>query len=122
MELWSTDIDNAYLEAYTTEKIAVKTGLESGELHGYLLVVEKALSGTVVRLIDCLNELGFEQRIEEPCIWMKPSDDDTVYEYIAVYVHDLVITMTDPPSLITNLENDFNFKLKGKCVASSRRL
>ena len=43
MELWSTDIGNAYLESYTKEKIVFVAGPEFGELLGHLLVIVKAL-------------------------------------------------------------------------------
>ena len=45
MELWSTDIGNAYLESYTKEKVGFVAGPEFGELQGHLLVIVKALYG-----------------------------------------------------------------------------
>jgi hypothetical protein len=67
LKLWSTKIGNAYLKAYITEKVVVKTGLETGEHYGHLLVVNKApyglLSSTKSRchhLADCLKELGLK--------------------------------------------------------------
>ena len=45
MELWSTDIGNAYLESYTKEKVLFVAGPEFGELQGHLLVIVKALYG-----------------------------------------------------------------------------
>jgi hypothetical protein len=47
MELWATDIGNAYLEAYTAEKLYIVAGPEFGELKGHmgLLIISKALYG-----------------------------------------------------------------------------
>ena len=45
MELWSTDIGNAYLESYPKEKVVFIAGPEFGELQGHLLVIVKALYG-----------------------------------------------------------------------------
>ena len=45
LELWATDIGNAYLEAYTAEKVYIIAGPEFGELEGHILVVSKALYG-----------------------------------------------------------------------------
>jgi hypothetical protein len=45
MELWATDIGNAYLEAYTSEKVCIIAEGEFGELAGHLLVIVKALYG-----------------------------------------------------------------------------
>jgi len=35
------------------------------------------------------------------------------YEYIAVYVDDLMIVSKDPSSIIKNLSDEHQFKLKG---------
>ncbi len=43
MELWATDIVNAYLEAYTAEKLFIVAGPEFGELKGHMLIISKAL-------------------------------------------------------------------------------
>jgi hypothetical protein len=45
MELWATDIGNAYLEAYTAEKLYIVAGPEFGELDGHMLIISKALYG-----------------------------------------------------------------------------
>ena len=43
LKLTGGDVGNAYLEAYTTEKVCVCAGPEFGPLEGHLLVIEKAL-------------------------------------------------------------------------------
>ena len=45
LEMWSTNIGNAYLEAYTSEKLYIVAGLEFGELEGHILIISKALYG-----------------------------------------------------------------------------
>ena len=45
MEPWATDIGNAYLEAFTSEKVCIRAGPEFRELGGYLLIISKALYG-----------------------------------------------------------------------------
>ena len=47
----------------------------------------------------------------EPDIWMR--DMDTHYEYIAVYVDDLLIVSKEPKLITDTLVNKYNFKLKG---------
>ncbi|CAJ1950917.1 unnamed protein product, partial [Cylindrotheca closterium] len=39
LDLWATDIGNAYLEAYTSERVAIVAGPEFGELEGHTLLV-----------------------------------------------------------------------------------
>ena len=45
LKLWATDIGNAYLEAYTSEKVCFIAGGEFGELAGHLIIIIKALYG-----------------------------------------------------------------------------
>ena len=45
LELWATDIGNAYLEAYTLEKVHIIAGPEFGEREGHTMVISKALYG-----------------------------------------------------------------------------
>ena len=45
-EIWGADVGNAYLEAYTDEKLCIITGPEFKELQGHLLIMIKALYGT----------------------------------------------------------------------------
>ena len=45
LELWGTDIGNAYLESYTTEKVAFIAGPEFGKLAGHTMIIQKAQYG-----------------------------------------------------------------------------
>ena len=45
MEIWASDIGNAYLEAYTTERVCIMAGPKFGNLEGHRLVIIKALYG-----------------------------------------------------------------------------
>ena len=64
------------------------------------------------RLHDVLRDLSFTPSKAEEDIWMKDMGDH--YDYIAVYVDDLLIASKDPKSIIEALESDpINFKLKG---------
>ena len=47
----------------------------------------------------------------EPDIWMK--DCGNHYEYIAVYVDNLLIASKDPKSIVKSLVDVYKFKLKG---------
>ena len=116
LEVWQTDIGNAYLEAYTTEKVYVIAGPEFGELNGHIFVIRKALYGLKTssirwheRFSDVLRGMGFVPSLAEPDIWMRDRGDH--YEYIATYVDDLTIASRDPLSIIDDLEA--LFKLKG---------
>ena len=45
IEPGTTDIDNAYLEALTSEKVCIRAGPEFGDLEGHLLIIYKVLYG-----------------------------------------------------------------------------
>jgi Reverse transcriptase (RNA-dependent DNA polymerase) len=91
LELWATDIGNAYTEAYTTERVYIIAGTEFGEREGHMPVINIALYGLQTsgarwhdRFADCIRELGFFRCKAEPDIWMRKKG--SIYEYIAVHV------------------------------------
>ena len=120
LEIWGADVGNAYLEAYTDEKLCIIAGPELKELQGHLLIMVKALYGTRSggarwhdRLFDILQELKFKPSKADPDVWMRPEPGGTCYEYIAVYVDDLAIAAKDPQAFCNELKKKYNLKLKG---------
>ena len=120
LELWGTDIGNAYLEAYTKEKIAIVAGPEFGELEGHTLIISRALYGLRMsgkmwhqRLAACLENEGFQPCKAEPDVWLRPTQDGQCYEYVGVYVDDLAMAMVDPSDFVKTLTEKYKFKLKG---------
>ena len=120
LEIWGADVGNAYLEAYTDEKLCIMAGPEFKELQGHLLIMVKALYGTRSggarwhdRLFDILQELKFKPSKADPDVWMRPEPGGTCYEYIAVYVDDLAIAAKDPKAFCNELKKKYNLKLKG---------
>ena len=118
LKVWSTDIGNAYLETYTKEKVYIVAGPEFGDREGHVLIISKALYGLhssglrwSERLADVLRSMGYFPSKAEKDIWMRDKGDH--YEYIAVYVDDLMFASRDPASIVKKLVEDFKFKLKG---------
>ena len=118
LELWSTDVGNAYLEAYTSEKVFIIGGPEFKEREGHILIISKALYGLRSsgarwhdRFADCVSALGSFPCKSDPDIWIRKEGD--IYEYIAVYVDDLAMAMKNPQAFIDILEQKYKFKLKG---------
>ena len=119
-EIWGADVGNAYLEAYTDQKLCIIVGPEFKELQGHLLIMIKTLHGTCSggarwhdRLFDILQELKFKPSKADPDVWMRPEPGGICYEYIAVYVDDLAITAKDPQAFYNELKKRYNLKLKG---------
>jgi Reverse transcriptase (RNA-dependent DNA polymerase) len=91
LQLCATDIGNAYLEAYTTEKVYILAGHKFGEREGHILVISKALYGLRSsrarwheRFANCIRELGFFPFKAEPDIWMRKKG--SIYECIAAWL------------------------------------
>ena len=120
LEIWGADVNNAYPEAYTDEKLCIIAGPELKELQGHFLTMVKALYGTHSggarwhdRLFDILQELSFKPSQVDPDVWTRPEPGGTCYEYIAVYVDDLAIAAKDPQAFCNELRKRYNLKLKG---------
>ena len=120
LEIWGADVENAYLEAYTDEKLCIIVGPEFKELQGHLLIMIKALHGTYSggarwhdRIFDILRELKFKPSKADLDVWMRPEPGGTCYEYIAVYVDDLAIAAKDPQAFCNELKKKYNVKLNG---------
>ena len=118
LDVWSTDIGNAYLEAKTKEKVYVIAGPEFGDREGHVLVIDKALYGLRSsglrfreKLADSLRDMGFVPSKAEDDIWMRRNGD--VWEYVATYVDDLCIAAKNPQEIIDVLEKKYKYKLKG---------
>ena len=120
LEIWGADVNNAYPEAYTDEKLCIIAGPELKELQGHFLTMVKALYGTHSggarwhdRLFDILQELSFKPSQVDHDVWTRPEPGGTCYEYLAVYVDDLAIAAKDPQAFYNELKKRYNLKLKG---------
>ena len=120
LELWGADIGNAYLEAYTHEKLFIIAGPEFEELEGFILIFNKALYGLkssgkwlAERFYDIIKDMGFMLFKADPCIWMRENRNLKCYQYLATYVDDLCIATQDPGKIIQTIKEDFKLKVKG---------
>jgi Reverse transcriptase (RNA-dependent DNA polymerase) len=91
---------------------------EFGLLEGHILLVDKDFYGLRSsgfcwhqRFADVLRAMGFIPSKAEVDIWMRESNN--LYEYIALYVDDLLIAARNPKEIVQKLEEQYKFKLKG---------
>ena len=112
------DVGNAYLEAYTNEKVCFVAGPELGPLAGHTLVIVKALYGLRSsgaryheKFADTLRDMGFFPSKADPDVWMKDCHDH--YEYVCVYVDDLFHMSRNPSKFFDKLKQEYKYKLKG---------
>ena len=75
LELWGADIGNAYLEAFSNEKLFIIAGAEFEELEGFILIFNKALYGLkssgkrwAERFYDIIEDMGFTPSKADPCV------------------------------------------------------
>ncbi len=113
----AADVGNAYLMAYTKEKLYIIAGPEFGDIQGSLLVIVKALYGLRTSgarwhefFADTLMDMGFYPCKADPDVWMR--DCGTHYEFVCVYVDDLACVMSYPNLFFEELRNR-GYKLKG---------
>jgi len=119
LEVWAGDIGNAYLQAYTREKVYFIAGKEFGDLEGHTLIITKALYGLHTsrahfhdRFVDTIRAMGFSSCRADPDVWIR--DCGTHYEYVCVYVDDLAVRMENPESFFEELQGPkWGYKLKG---------
>jgi hypothetical protein len=117
--LMAGDVGNAYLEAYTEEKVCFTAGPEFGELEGHTMIIVKALYGLRTsgarfhqKFADTMRSLGFTPSYADPDVWMRDAGD--CYEYVCVYVDDLYAALKDPKAFYDALQSaPYNYKLKG---------
>ena len=118
LEIMVGDISSAYLEAYTEEKVYFIAGPEFGPLQGHLLTIEKALYGLRTsgarwhnKFADTLRDMGYSPCKADPDVWMK--DCHTHYEYVCVYVDDIMFYGKEPQHFFDTLITQHHYKLKG---------
>ena len=120
LDLWGADIGNAYLEAFTDEKLYIVAGPEFQELEGYILIFLKALYGlksSGKRWAEVIHGILRDMKIlpskADPCIWLRKAPNLRCHEYIAVYVDDLWIAAESPSAMIQIFKTKYHLKVKG---------
>jgi hypothetical protein len=118
----SADIGNAYLNAYTKEKVHTECGLEFGhEFVGRIAIIVHALyglksSGAAWRSL-CLSDLEFKSCLADRDVWLREAVKPTgekYYKYIFAYVDDLLV-LSHKPELIMNTISD-SYRLKNDSI------
>ena len=112
------NIGNAYLESYMNEKVVFTAGHKFKELDSHTLMIVKALYGLRSSgarfheaLASTLRKEGFIPSKADPDLWMCPAG--SCYEYVCVYVDDLLVVMKEPSTFFQNLSKKHGYKLKG---------
>jgi hypothetical protein len=120
LEVLAGDVQNAYLNAETKEKIFTIAGKEFGSNQGKRVLIVRALyglksSGAQWRshMSKTLRDLGFESSKADPDVWFraaKKADGQKYYEYALVYTDDLLLLSEKPSILMKSLEEIYTVK------------
>ena len=122
LDVLSADVQNAYLQAPTKEKLYIeKAGLEFGASRkDQLVLIVRALYGlrsSGARWHDefarTLRENGFQRSKGDPDVWMRAAmkpDGFKYWEYIAVYVDDILAISHMPKAIMDSLEKSYTLK------------
>lgn len=121
LDLQAADVGNAYLHAPNREKIWFVAGPEFGEHQGKCILIVRALYGLKSAGASwrkmfsdmIVGEMGFMPTKADRDVYIRPAvgtDGFQYYEYILVYVDDLLVLSEDCGSILKYI--DAKFKLK----------
>ena len=121
LDVMMGDIRNAYLTAPVTEKVWTKCSPEFGsDSEGKRAVVIRALSGLKSagasfrnHLAKCIRALHWAPCDADPDVWMQAavrSDGFQYWEYVLIYVDDLLVISEKPNDILAKI--DYYFPIK----------
>jgi hypothetical protein len=117
LDVCAADISTAFLYGKTKEKLYIVAGPEFGpELEGKRLIVQgnwyglRSAAATYHQVASAvLRKIGFRPTKVDPDLWMRKKGDH--YEYLAIYVDDLLAWGKKPLDIIKEVQA--SFKLQG---------
>ena len=121
VDILAADIGNAYLNADCREKVHTTLGIEFGQnMVGKTAVICKALyglksSGVAWRahLAATLHDLQYRSSLADPDVWLRPNvktNGDLYYEYVVVYVDDILVVAEYPKRTMDCLAKLYRLK------------
>jgi hypothetical protein len=121
ISLLSADIGNTYLNAETKEKVHTICGPEFGPQYiGRIAVIHKALYGLKssgvawhAKFAGTLCDLQFTSSLADPDVWFRTaikSNGETYYEYIFVYVDNILVLSEMPEAIIKAIGQAYRLK------------
>ncbi len=121
LDILSADIGNAYLQAPVREKVHTTAGPEFGPQQvGQTVIVVRAMYGLKssgaawhAQLSSTLHDMNFTPSLADPDVWIRPSSKpsrEEYYEYILVYVDDILIFSHDPNQAMTAIRLTYRLK------------
>jgi hypothetical protein len=120
LEILGADVQNAYINTKTDEKVYTTAGPRFGSNQGRPAIIVRALyslksSGARWRdhLAAILKEIGFISSKADPDVWMRQAIKPgglKYWEYILCYVDDILVISHDPKSAMDKISQYVQFK------------
>jgi hypothetical protein len=115
------DVANAYVNAYTNEKVYAKAGPEFGsDLVGSIVIIQKALYGLRssserwhAHFADTLRALQFKQSRYDKDVWIRLGNESLFYEYVCTHVDDFMIVSKTPEKIMESIKATYSVKSVG---------
>ena len=126
VDVTAADIQNAYLQAPSSEKHYVICGKEFGLKHeGNIALIRRTRYGGKLasrdfwtRLRSCMIFLGFKSCQADPYIWMRETtktDETDYWEYVILYVDDGLVVSDHYENMLREEIGKY-FKIKDKSI------
>jgi hypothetical protein len=120
LNVLGADVQNAFLTAPNKEKCWMVAGPEFGPDEGKTFLVVRALYGLKSAsfsfrsyMAEKLTELGFMSSLADPDVWLRAavkSDAEEYYEYVLMYVDDILAISCDAESILRDVQSTFKLK------------
>ena len=121
LDVLGADVQNAFLTAPNKEKCWMIAGPEFGPEEGKHFLVVKALYGLKsasfsfrsYTMAEKLASMGFQSSLADPDVWLRAatkSDGDVYYEYVMMYVDDILALSCDARAILEEMQGTFKFK------------
>ena len=120
LEILGADVQNAFLTAPNKEKCWMTAGPEFGSEEGKTFLVVKALYGLKSAsfsfrsyMAEKLSSMGFQSSMADPDVWLRAAskpDGESYYEYVLMYVDDILSISCKPRDILEEIQSTFKFK------------
>jgi hypothetical protein len=121
LDILAADVGNAYVQAPACEKVQTTAGPEFGPHRvGQTVIVVRAMYGLKssgaawhAQLSSTLMSMNFQPSLADPDVWIHAAskrDGYEYYEYILVYVDDLIVISHDPGKAMQTIQTAYRLK------------
>jgi len=120
-DILAADVGNAYLQAPAREKVHTTAGPEFGPSRvGQTVIIVRAMYGLKssgaawhAQLSETLHSMNFKPSLADPDLWYRAAckeDGFEYYEYILVYVDDILAISHQPRSIMETIRKQYHLK------------